>query len=110
MNFEHLLADRTGQMGVNVIREILKVVAQPGMVSLAGGGMFLWVEGPPGFDMEEMYWRAVKRNVAFVPGKYFYTSRDAGIETMRLNFTMTDEETINDSIKILSEVICNDIP
>jgi 2-aminoadipate transaminase len=69
------------------------------------GGMFLWVEGPPGFDMEAMYWKAVKRNVAFVPGKYFYTSVKEGIETMRLNYTMTDEKTINDSIKILSEVI-----
>ena len=69
------------------------------------GGMFLWVEGPKGFDMEDIYWKAVKRNIAFVPGKYFYTSQDEGIETMRLNYTMTDEKTINASIKILSEVI-----
>jgi 2-aminoadipate transaminase len=69
------------------------------------GGMFLWVGGPQGFDMEKLYWKAVKRNVAFVPGKYFYTSPDEGIETMRLNYTMTDEETIDNSIKILSEVI-----
>jgi 2-aminoadipate transaminase len=69
------------------------------------GGMFLWVEGPEGFDMEELYWKAVKRNVAFVPGKYFYTSQQEGIETMRLNYTMTDEETIDNSIKVLSEVI-----
>ena len=69
------------------------------------GGMFLWVEGPDGFDMEEFYWKAVKRNVAFVPGKYFYTSQQEGIETMRLNYTMADGETIDHSIKILSEVI-----
>ena len=69
------------------------------------GGMFLWVEGPEGFDMEELYWKAVKRNVAFVPGKYFYTSQQEGIETMRLNYTMADEETIDNSIKVLSEVI-----
>ena len=69
------------------------------------GGMFLWVEGPEGFDMEELYWKAVKRNVAFVPGKYFYTSQQEGIETMRLNYTMADEETIDNSIRILSEVI-----
>ncbi len=31
------LASRTAGMGVNAIREILKVVAQPGMISLAGG-------------------------------------------------------------------------
>ena len=37
MRFDHLLADRTRAMDVNVIREILKVVSQPGMVSLAGG-------------------------------------------------------------------------
>ena len=37
MNFDNLLADRTRKMSVNTIREILKVVSQPGMVSLAGG-------------------------------------------------------------------------
>ncbi|MEE4261549.1 MAG: PLP-dependent aminotransferase family protein [Desulfobacteraceae bacterium] len=71
------------------------------------GGMFLWVEGPKGFDMEDLYWKAVKRNVAFVPGKYFFTSQQEGIETMRLNYTMADGETIDHSIKILSEVINN---
>ena len=50
----------------------------------------------------------VNRHVAFVPGKYFYTSPKEGIETMRLNYTMTDEETIDNSIKTLSEVINND--
>jgi hypothetical protein len=30
-NFESLLAERTGKMGANVIREILKVVSQPGI-------------------------------------------------------------------------------
>jgi 2-aminoadipate transaminase len=69
------------------------------------GGMFLWVEGPEGFDMEAMYWKAVERNVAFVPGKYFYTSQQEGLETMRLNYTMADEETLDHSIRILSEVI-----
>ena len=37
MTFEHLLADRTQRMGANAIREILKVTAKPGMISLAGG-------------------------------------------------------------------------
>ena len=47
MDFKHLLADRTGQMGENVIREILKVIAQPGMVSLAGG-----IPAPESFPIE----------------------------------------------------------
>ena len=69
------------------------------------GGMFLWVEGPKGFDMEKMYWKSVQKNVAFVPGKYFFTSQHEGIETMRLNYTMTDEETIERSVRALAQVI-----
>jgi 2-aminoadipate transaminase len=49
MGFNHLLADRTRAMDVNVIREILKVVSQPGMVSLAGG-----IPAPESFPMEIM--------------------------------------------------------
>lgn len=69
------------------------------------GGMFLWAEGPKGMDMEEIFWNTVKRKVAFVPGKYFYTEKGAGQETMRLNFTMAEEDAINRSIKTISEVI-----
>jgi 2-aminoadipate transaminase len=69
------------------------------------GGMFIWAEGPRGMDMEEIYWKAVKKNVAFVPGKYFYTEPGEGLETMRLNFTMIDGETIDRSVKTLAEVI-----
>ena len=69
------------------------------------GGMFIWAVGPRGFDMEKLYWKAVEKNVAYVPGKYFYTDPGEGIETMRLNYTMIDEETIDRAIKILSEVM-----
>ncbi|MCL4121918.1 UNVERIFIED_CONTAM: hypothetical protein GTU68_001414 [Idotea baltica] len=47
MGLEHLLSDRTEAMGTNVIREILKVVNQPGMVSLAGG-----IPAPESFPMD----------------------------------------------------------
>jgi hypothetical protein len=47
MEFERLLADRTSAMDVNVIREILRVVSQPGMVSLAGG-----IPAPESFLLE----------------------------------------------------------
>ena len=46
-SFDHLLSHRTQRMGVNVIREILKVVNQPGMVSLAGG-----IPAPESFPMD----------------------------------------------------------
>jgi 2-aminoadipate transaminase len=47
----------------------------------------------------------VEKKVAYVPGKYFYTDPAEGIETMRLNFTMTDEETIDRAVSTLAEVI-----
>jgi 2-aminoadipate transaminase len=73
--------------------------------SPSDGGMFLWVEGPEGADMEKLYHEALKRKVAFVPGKFFYTNKDEGIETMRLNYTMSDEATIDRAVKTLGNVL-----
>ena len=69
------------------------------------GGMFVWVEGPAGADAEQLYWQAVERKVAFVPGKYFYIQPGEGQATMRLNFTRIDEEGIVRAIGILGQVI-----
>ncbi len=49
-NFEHLLSQRTHSMRGNAIRDILKVVSQPGMISLAGG-----IPAPESFPLEQMY-------------------------------------------------------
>ncbi|CAN5174031.1 PLP-dependent aminotransferase family protein [soil metagenome] len=69
------------------------------------GGMFIWVEGPKGLITEKLYWKAIEKNVAFVPGKYFYAEKNSGLETMRLNFTNTDEKTIEIAIERLATVI-----
>ena len=69
------------------------------------GGMFIWVEGPPGVDAEAIYWKAVERKVAFVPGKYFYVDQAQGLATMRLNFTRADEATIERAIAALGEAM-----
>ncbi len=69
------------------------------------GGMFVWVEGPPGYDILALYQRAIRKNVAFVPGKYFFADSQSGMETMRLNFTMADETTIEGAIHVLSKLI-----
>lgn len=69
------------------------------------GGMFIWISGPAGIDAEQIYWKAVERKVAFVPGKYFYIDQGAGLGTMRLNFTMSNEADIVRAIEILAGVI-----
>lgn len=67
------------------------------------GGMFLWVEGA--LDTEALYYKAIARNVAFVPGRYFFTDRTEGLGTMRLNFTMSDTATIDRAVATLAAVI-----
>ena len=69
------------------------------------GGMFVWAQGPEGMDMTEVYKKAVARNVAFVPGQYFYARPGEGRETLRLNFTMSDEATLTRAVEILAEVL-----
>jgi 2-aminoadipate transaminase len=69
------------------------------------GGMFIWVEGPPGLDMEQVYWQAVENKVAFVPGKYFFTQPGDGVETMRLNYTMADEANLDRAVERLAGVL-----
>jgi 2-aminoadipate transaminase len=69
------------------------------------GGMFVWAQGPEGMDMADVYDKAVARNVAFVPGQYFYARPGQGRETLRLNFTMADEVTLTRAVAILAEVL-----
>jgi 2-aminoadipate transaminase len=69
------------------------------------GGMFVWVEGPKHLDMEKIYVKSVARKAAFVPGKFFFTGENEGLETMRLNFTMSTPEQINTALKIIAEVV-----
>ena len=69
------------------------------------GGMFVWITGPKNFDAKKQYMKAVEKNVAYVPGTYFYVNKGAGKNTLRLNFTNVDESTIEAAIKTLSQVI-----
>jgi 2-aminoadipate transaminase len=69
------------------------------------GGMFIWARGPAGLDMDKTYHDAVRRKVAFVPGRYFFARSDQGRETLRLNYTMADEQALTKAIAVLAEVL-----
>lgn len=75
--------------------------------SVPDGGMFVWVKGPEGMDMEAVNRKAVIRKTAFVPGTFFFARPGDGRETMRLNYTMANEETLTRAVKILGEVLDN---
>ncbi|MCB2148664.1 MAG: PLP-dependent aminotransferase family protein [Deltaproteobacteria bacterium] len=73
--------------------------------SVPDGGMFVWVKGPEGMDMETVNQKAVARMTAFVPGTYFFARPGDGRETMRLNYTMANEKTLTGAVKIVGEVL-----
>ncbi len=70
------------------------------------GGMFLWVTLPQQMSAMELFQRAIKKKVAFVPGTPFYVNRQDH-NTLRLNFSCSDEETIDHGIKRLADAINN---
>jgi 2-aminoadipate transaminase len=68
------------------------------------GGMFLWASLPGSTSSRALLDLAVKDKVIFVPGDPFYVGRGE-TNTMRLNFSCSDEETIKIGIKRLGKAI-----
>jgi len=68
------------------------------------GGMFLWVTLPEHISSRVLLPLALKENLAFVPGDTFFVD-GTGQNTMRLNFTNSSEERIEEGIKRLANVI-----
>lgn len=68
------------------------------------GGMFLWITLPEGINAMELFNRAIRENVAFVPGNPFYIGKE-NVNTCRLNFSCSDESEIFRGIETLSKVI-----
>ena len=68
------------------------------------GGMFLWVTLPEDMSSMELFEIAIKENVAFVPGEAFY-SDNPEINTLRLNFSNSNEKMIEEGIKRLGLAI-----
>jgi 2-aminoadipate transaminase len=68
------------------------------------GGMFLWVTLPEGASSMALFEAAIKKKVAFVPGTPFYVDRKDS-NTLRLNFSCSDEPTIVEGIRRLGDSI-----
>jgi 2-aminoadipate transaminase len=68
------------------------------------GGLFLWVTLPEQIDTVELLQEALKEKVAFVPGTSFHPN-GGGRNTMRLNFSYSRPEVIEEGIRRLGNVI-----
>jgi 2-aminoadipate transaminase len=68
------------------------------------GGMFLWLTLPAHLDTDEMFPKAIQKNVAYVMGSAFFYD-GSGKNSMRLNFSYPTEDQIETAIKSLAELI-----
>ena len=68
------------------------------------GGMFTWVTLPEGQSSLKLFHKAIKQNVAFVPGDPFYIN-EHDVNTLRLNYTNATSERIEVGIKRLADTI-----
>lgn len=68
------------------------------------GGMFLWVTLPEGVSALSLFPKALEKKVAFVPGDPFYIN-EKDTNTMRLNYTNADCQTIDEGIRRLGELL-----
>ncbi len=68
------------------------------------GGMFIWVTLPEFIDTTDLLARALRDNVAFVPGEAAYLD-GRGRSSMRLNFSGVDEEGIREGVRRIGKVV-----
>jgi 2-aminoadipate transaminase len=68
------------------------------------GGMFIWVTLPDFIDTTDLLARALRDNVAFVPGAGSYLD-GRGHNSMRLNFSASDGDAIREGVRRIGEVV-----
>src|ERR687897_863597 len=68
------------------------------------GGLFIWATLPDFIDTTDLLARALRDNVAFVPGEAAFLD-GRGRNSMRLNFSGSDEEAIREGIRRIGKVV-----
>jgi 2-aminoadipate transaminase len=102
---KHLQAirDAYGRQCEVMIESIEKYFPPEARCTRPDGGMFLWVTLPEKMSAIDLFHRAIEKNVAFVPGAAFHVS--GGENTLRLNFSNSDETRIVEGIRRIAAAI-----
>jgi 2-aminoadipate transaminase len=72
------------------------------------GGLFLWATLPDYIDTTDLLARALRENVAFIPGRAAFLDGRGG-SSMRLNFSGVDDESIREGVRRIGKVIAEQI-
>jgi len=98
------IRDAYGRQRTAMVRAIQENFPPSITISEPEGGMFLWAQLPEGMSALKLFDKALARKVAFVPGDPFYIGRQH-TNTLRLNFSCLDEESITRGIQILGQLL-----
>jgi 2-aminoadipate transaminase len=69
------------------------------------GGLFVWATLPAYIDTSDLLAKALRENVAFVPGAAAYVDGARGSNSMRLNFSGSPEAEIREGIRRIGKVV-----
>ncbi len=69
------------------------------------GGMFIWATLPEYIDTTDLLARALRDDVAFVPGQAAYVAEGRGRNSMRLNFSGVGDDDIREGIRRIGHVV-----
>ncbi len=72
------------------------------------GGLFIWATLPSYIDTGDLLAKALRADVAFVPGQAAYVDGRGG-SSMRLNFSGVDEAEITEGIRRIGKVISEQV-
>jgi 2-aminoadipate transaminase len=68
------------------------------------GGLFIWATLPPYIDTSDLLAKALRDDVAFVPGQAAYVD-GRGRNSMRLNFSGSGEDELHEGIRRIGRVV-----
>jgi 2-aminoadipate transaminase len=72
------------------------------------GGLFIWATLPEFIDTGDLLARALRDDVAFVPGQAAYVD-ERGRNSMRLNFSGVGEDEIREGVRRIGKVIAEQV-
>ena len=90
------------ELGIRLIHECFPASTR---IWEPAGGFMLWVEIPPGIDIERVYQQAMEMKVAFCRGAVFFTSENEHVGAMRLNCSRPNEVALVKGLTILGQIM-----
>jgi 2-aminoadipate transaminase len=73
------------------------------------GGLFIWATLPDYIDTSDLLAKALREDVAFVPGQAAYVDESRGRSSMRLNFSGVGEEEIREGVRRIGKAVAEQV-